>query len=163
MVTDKVVHAKIDRPAGIVNFEKKRNVEEVLNDWSTDLGKMLGLVEKTGHLINKASVSFSCSRCREILADLYISVATCYRNTLSMLLELRLDRTSWDELVFCLTILHDVHSATRNSRLIPHVLGVLTWRYRSLTLLSRMSGSLHGQGPPTSLRRPSALPIITDW
>lgn len=55
MVTDKVVNAKIDRPAGIVNFEKKQSPEEVLNAWSNDLNKMLNLIEKTGHLINKVS------------------------------------------------------------------------------------------------------------
>lgn len=57
LVTDKVVRAKIDRPAGIVDFSPRSNPDEILNAWSGDLGKMLGLIEKTSHLINKASLS----------------------------------------------------------------------------------------------------------
>jgi 26S proteasome regulatory subunit N5 len=53
LVTEKVVRAKIDRPAGLVDFSPKQSADEVLNAWSSDLGKMLGLIEKTSHLINK--------------------------------------------------------------------------------------------------------------
>lgn len=53
LVVDKVVHARIDRPAGIVDFTKQQNADEALNQWSGDLDKMLGLIEKTSHLINK--------------------------------------------------------------------------------------------------------------
>lgn len=53
LVVDKVVYAKIDRPAGIVDFAKRKNADEVLNEWSGDLDKMLSLIEKTSHLINK--------------------------------------------------------------------------------------------------------------
>lgn len=55
LVTDKVVHARIDRPVGVVSFKQKRNIDAVLNDWSGDLSKMLGLVEKTSHLVSKVS------------------------------------------------------------------------------------------------------------
>lgn len=53
LVTDKTVRAKIDRPAGIVDFKQKQTADQTLNEWSGDLGKMLGLIEKTSHLINK--------------------------------------------------------------------------------------------------------------
>lgn len=53
LVTDKSVYARIDRPAGIVDFRKKRNVNDVLNAWSGDVSKMLDLVEKTNHLVSK--------------------------------------------------------------------------------------------------------------
>lgn len=53
LVTDKSVYARIDRPAGIVDFRKKRNVNDVLNAWSGDVSKMLDLVEKTSHLVSK--------------------------------------------------------------------------------------------------------------
>ena len=59
LVTDKVVRAKIDRPAGIVDFSPRSNPDEILNAWSGDLGKMLGLIEKTSHLINKVSLLIS--------------------------------------------------------------------------------------------------------
>lgn len=49
------MYARIDRPAGVVDFRKKKQSEEVLNDWSGRLGEMLGLIEKTSHLINKVS------------------------------------------------------------------------------------------------------------
>ena len=59
LVTDKTVKAKIDRPAGIVDFKQKQTADQTLNEWSGDLGKMLGLIEKTSHLINKVSLSYS--------------------------------------------------------------------------------------------------------
>jgi 26S proteasome regulatory subunit N5 len=54
-VTSKSIFARIDRPAGIVDFRKKKGTEEVLNDWNSDIGKLLALVEKTTHLIGKVS------------------------------------------------------------------------------------------------------------
>lgn len=53
LVTDKTVYARIDRPAGIVNFQRPRRSNEVLDVWSADIGKMLSLVEKTSHLVSK--------------------------------------------------------------------------------------------------------------
>lgn len=51
LVSNATVHAKIDRPAGVVNFEKKKDTAEQLNAWSTDMGQLLNLVEDTSHLI----------------------------------------------------------------------------------------------------------------
>jgi 26S proteasome regulatory subunit N5 len=53
LVTDKTIYARIDRPRGIVTFKPKTNVSDTLNAWSADLSKMLGLVEKTSHLVSK--------------------------------------------------------------------------------------------------------------
>lgn len=55
LVVEGTIYARIDRPAGVVDFKKKKASEEVLNDWSGRLGEMLGLIEKTSHLINKVS------------------------------------------------------------------------------------------------------------
>jgi len=59
LVTDKTIYARIDRPAGIVTFKQKKNVNDALNVWSGDIGKMLGLVEKTSHLVAKVGPSAS--------------------------------------------------------------------------------------------------------
>ncbi|GAA5894886.1 hypothetical protein JCM6882_008233, partial [Rhodosporidiobolus microsporus] len=53
LVTSQTVYAKIDRPAGIVSFVKPKTGDEVLNEWSSDVGKLMGLVEKSCHLIAK--------------------------------------------------------------------------------------------------------------
>ncbi|GAA5883237.1 hypothetical protein JCM16303_007323 [Sporobolomyces ruberrimus] len=53
LVTSKTVYAKIDRPAGVVNFVKPKKGDEVLNEWSSDVGKLMGLIEKSCHLIAK--------------------------------------------------------------------------------------------------------------
>jgi 26S proteasome regulatory subunit N5 len=53
LVSSKTVYAKIDRPAGIVDFEPKKDDADRLNDWTNDLGKLLGLVERTTHVIGK--------------------------------------------------------------------------------------------------------------
>ena len=59
LVTDKTVYARIDRPAGIVSFKQKKSINQVLNGWSGDVGKMLSLVEKTSHLVSKVSIGSS--------------------------------------------------------------------------------------------------------
>ncbi|CEO98455.1 PCI domain-containing protein [Plasmodiophora brassicae] len=56
MVSEKALFAKIDRPAGVVSFRPRRNPDIVLNEWSSDISDLLGLVEKTCHLINKENM-----------------------------------------------------------------------------------------------------------
>jgi 26S proteasome regulatory subunit N5 len=43
----------MDRLAGIVSFEAKKNTNEVLNEWSRTIVDVLDLLVKTNHLINK--------------------------------------------------------------------------------------------------------------
>ena len=54
LVVSGTVWARIDRPAGIVNFRQARTAEDVMNDWSSDMSKLLGLVEKTWMGVNAA-------------------------------------------------------------------------------------------------------------
>ncbi|KAH9823925.1 PCI domain-containing protein [Melampsora americana] len=57
LVSSKTVRAKIDRPRGLVQFnlghQSSTQGENILNVWNSDVGKLLGLVEKTVHLIQK--------------------------------------------------------------------------------------------------------------
>ena len=53
LVTAKTVYAKIDRPAGIINFAKPRDADDVLNEWSGSMKSLLGLLERIDHLITK--------------------------------------------------------------------------------------------------------------
>jgi hypothetical protein len=55
LVTDKIIYARIDRSSGIVTFKPKSNTADILNAWTADIDKMLGLVEKTSHLVSKVS------------------------------------------------------------------------------------------------------------
>jgi hypothetical protein len=57
-VTDKIIYARIDRSSGIVTFKPKSNTADILNAWTADIDKMLGLVEKTSHLVSKVSSFF---------------------------------------------------------------------------------------------------------
>ncbi|KAF5352344.1 hypothetical protein D9756_006037 [Leucocoprinus leucothites] len=57
LVVSGTVWARIDRPVGIVNFRSKRSAEEVMNDWSSDMQKLLGLVEKTWMGMNAAQAA----------------------------------------------------------------------------------------------------------
>lgn len=42
MVVEKTVYAKIDRPAGIVDFrERNKSTYKILNEWSRDVGKLM--------------------------------------------------------------------------------------------------------------------------
>lgn len=54
LVVSGTVWARVDRPSGIVTFSKRRSAEEVLNDWSSDMNKLLGFVEKTWMTMNAA-------------------------------------------------------------------------------------------------------------
>ncbi|PGH34776.1 26S proteasome regulatory subunit N5 [[Emmonsia] crescens] len=53
LVTSKTVYAKIDRPARIVDFAKTRDADDVLNEWSSNMKSLLGLLERIDHLITK--------------------------------------------------------------------------------------------------------------
>lgn len=53
MVTSAMIYARIDRPAGIVVFEKPQDPSERLGAWSTDVEECLSLLERTTHLINR--------------------------------------------------------------------------------------------------------------
>ena len=53
LVQDKSIYARIDRPAKLVSFSKARGPDEVLNEWSSDMKSLLGLLERIDHLITK--------------------------------------------------------------------------------------------------------------
>ena len=57
LVTDKTIHAKIDRPARIVTFGQTRDADDVLNEWSGNMKTLLGLLERIDHLITKVCCS----------------------------------------------------------------------------------------------------------
>lgn len=59
LVVSGTVWARMDRPAGIINFQAKRSAEEVMNNWSSDMQKLLGLVEKTWMGMNAAQAAQS--------------------------------------------------------------------------------------------------------
>ena len=59
LVTSKTVYARIDRPAGIVSFEKRRDADDVLNEWSGNMKSLLGLLERIDHLITKEEMMAS--------------------------------------------------------------------------------------------------------
>lgn len=60
LVNKGIINAKINRPQGIIKFEKLRlvkegssNLNELLNDWCYDVDKLLEEIDSIGHLINK--------------------------------------------------------------------------------------------------------------
>jgi len=59
LVVSGTVWARVDRPAGIVNFRIGRSAEEVMNDWSSDMQRLLSFVEKTWMGVNAAQAAQS--------------------------------------------------------------------------------------------------------
>jgi 26S proteasome regulatory subunit N5 len=59
LVVNKTIYARIDRPAQVVTFEKKRDADEVLNEWSGNMKSLLGLLERIDHLITKEEMMAS--------------------------------------------------------------------------------------------------------
>lgn len=56
LVVAKAMAAKVDRPAGVVVIGKTQQPEDVLNSWSANIGKLLGLVEKATQQIQKEAM-----------------------------------------------------------------------------------------------------------
>lgn len=56
LVVAKAVSAKVDRPAGVVVIGKTQQPEDVLNSWSRNISKLLGLVEKATQQIQKEAM-----------------------------------------------------------------------------------------------------------
>uniref|UniRef100_A0A8C4HDU8 Proteasome 26S subunit, non-ATPase 12 n=1 Tax=Dicentrarchus labrax TaxID=13489 RepID=A0A8C4HDU8_DICLA len=53
LVVNKTIYAKVDRMAGIINFQRPKDPNDLLNDWSHKLNSLMSLVNKTTHLIAK--------------------------------------------------------------------------------------------------------------
>mmetsp|Transcript_25895 Transcript_25895/g.42541 ORF Transcript_25895/g.42541 Transcript_25895/m.42541 type:complete len:443 (+) Transcript_25895:30-1358(+) len=53
MVVAKTLYARIDRPSGVISFVKPKQPAELLNEWSSNIGNLLNLVESSCHLIHK--------------------------------------------------------------------------------------------------------------
>jgi len=53
LVVSKTVEAKIDRRDGVVSFQRQKDPNEVLNDWSHSVNQLMTLVNKATHLITK--------------------------------------------------------------------------------------------------------------
>lgn len=53
LVVNKTIYAKVDRLAGIINFQRPKDPNDLLNDWSQKLNSLMSLVNKTTHLIAK--------------------------------------------------------------------------------------------------------------
>ena len=56
MVVSKVLLAKIGLPMEIVCFQVVKDSNDILNSWSMNLEKLLGLVEKSCHQIHKETM-----------------------------------------------------------------------------------------------------------
>eukprot|EP00656_Telonema_subtile_P034421 TRINITY_DN38504_c0_g1_i1.p1 TRINITY_DN38504_c0_g1~~TRINITY_DN38504_c0_g1_i1.p1 ORF type:complete len:458 (+),score=187.93 TRINITY_DN38504_c0_g1_i1:142-1515(+) len=57
LVTDDIVWARMDRPAGVIVFQKPCGVDDVLNVWSGNIDSLLDKVEKCCHLIYKENIA----------------------------------------------------------------------------------------------------------
>ncbi|ORZ15370.1 PCI domain-domain-containing protein [Absidia repens] len=62
LVVSKTIHARIDRTAGVISFQVKKDANHVLNEWSSDINSLLNLVEKTCHLISKEEMVHSIAK-----------------------------------------------------------------------------------------------------
>ncbi|KAI8338565.1 PCI domain-containing protein [Chlamydoabsidia padenii] len=62
LVVSKTIHARIDRTAGVISFQVKKDANHILNEWSSDINSLLNLVEKTCHLISKEEMVHSIAK-----------------------------------------------------------------------------------------------------
>ncbi|KAI5958683.1 RPN5 [Candida pseudojiufengensis] len=74
LVNNGMINAKINRPKGIVKFDKTKRIEgmdprtsdnhinAVLNDWCFDVDKLLEEIDSIGHLINKEEMMYGIKK-----------------------------------------------------------------------------------------------------
>jgi len=55
------LYAKIDRPAGIISFARPLAADAQLSNWAVNISKVLDLVEKTKHLIDRENMVSSAA------------------------------------------------------------------------------------------------------
>ncbi len=53
MVVAGTVEAKTDRLEGVVNFNRHKRPNDILNDWSNNISDLMSKVQEATHLINK--------------------------------------------------------------------------------------------------------------
>mmetsp|Transcript_2112 Transcript_2112/g.3017 ORF Transcript_2112/g.3017 Transcript_2112/m.3017 type:complete len:486 (+) Transcript_2112:35-1492(+) len=58
LVVNKNVYARINRPGGLITFRKPQLAPEELNKWSSNVSELLGLLEKTSHLIQRENMVY---------------------------------------------------------------------------------------------------------
>ena len=58
MVINNYIYAKINRRASTVNFKRRQDTGDKLNDLNSDLTKMLEKLENTCHLIHKENLKY---------------------------------------------------------------------------------------------------------
>jgi len=57
-VVDKSVSAKIDRPAGLVDFTAAKSGDWLLNKWASNIDQLLTCLDKSSHLIQKEAQTY---------------------------------------------------------------------------------------------------------
>eukprot|EP00002_Diphylleia_rotans_P014688 TRINITY_DN285_c0_g1_i1.p1 TRINITY_DN285_c0_g1~~TRINITY_DN285_c0_g1_i1.p1 ORF type:complete len:438 (-),score=117.94 TRINITY_DN285_c0_g1_i1:154-1467(-) len=58
LVVEKTIYARIDRPAGVISFQKAKDPAELLNEWSSNVAELLHSIEKTCHVIHKENMMY---------------------------------------------------------------------------------------------------------
>ena len=58
------IYARIDRPAGIINFRKPSSPVDTLNDWKGNVSELLNLIEKTCHLVQRENMVYQHAKVR---------------------------------------------------------------------------------------------------
>ncbi|KAJ3336519.1 26S proteasome non-ATPase regulatory subunit 12 [Gonapodya sp. JEL0774] len=66
LVVSKTIHARLDRPAGIVSFVTKKDPNSVLTAWSHSVNEVLELIAKTTHLIAKEEIVHSAKLSKRV-------------------------------------------------------------------------------------------------
>jgi 26S proteasome regulatory subunit N5 len=48
---------------GIIVFARKKDANDMINAWSSDIDELLAVVEKTTHMINKENMIYKVTTC----------------------------------------------------------------------------------------------------
>merc|ERR1712137_315739 len=64
LVVNGSVFARIDRPAGVIDFTKPSAPVDTLNDWKDNVSQLLNLIEKTCHLVQRENMVHQHAKAR---------------------------------------------------------------------------------------------------
>mmetsp|Transcript_133260 Transcript_133260/g.198231 ORF Transcript_133260/g.198231 Transcript_133260/m.198231 type:complete len:444 (+) Transcript_133260:24-1355(+) len=64
LVVNGSIYARIDRPAGLINFRRPSSPVDTLNDWKGNVNELLNLIEKTCHLVQRENMVYQHAKVR---------------------------------------------------------------------------------------------------
>jgi 26S proteasome regulatory subunit N5 len=51
-----MIWARIDRPSGVISFRQKKNANQLMDNWSSNIAELLQKLDQCGHAVHRELV-----------------------------------------------------------------------------------------------------------